>query len=71
MPEMQPLGAGGGLPLYGGGFFVAFLQLCTFYYSTAAILHFVLPRLLTLKSVQVHARSPGDVRRDALASIGG
>jgi hypothetical protein len=57
-------------PLYGGGFTVAFLQIAALYYASAALLHFVVPRLLPVQPIQQEARNPGDVRRDALGSIG-
>ena len=58
-------------PLFGGGFAVALTQLSTFYYLVAFLLHSVVPALLpSLPSVQKEPRATGDVRRDALASIG-
>jgi len=56
--------------LYGGGFLPAFSQLSLFYYSTAALLHYIAPRLLPVKGVQVQKRSPDDLSRDAFNSLG-
>ena len=57
-------------PLVGGGFFVAFAQLCTFYYACAMLLHHVVPLLVSVKSVQLEQRRSGSVVRDALYSLG-
>lgn len=57
-------------PLHGGGFLVAFAQICTFYYVAACALHFVLPSLVKLDSIQPRARKQGEARRDAFYSIG-
>jgi hypothetical protein len=54
----------------GGGFFVAYAQVCAFYYAAAALLHHVVPAVLPVKSVQVEARKEGSVERDALYSLG-
>lgn len=59
------------LPLYGGGFWVAFSQLILFYYAVGAILHYVLPRILPVKGIQQQARKRGEVLRDAVYSLGG
>ena len=58
------------LPLYGGGFWVAFLQLCAFYYPVGFALHYVVPRLVSVKAIQRQQRKDGDVLRDACYSIG-
>lgn len=58
-------------PLYGGGFRIGFLQLSLVYYTSAVFLHFVLPRLINVRSVQGSSkRQPGDLGRDALCSLG-
>ncbi|MEW5319468.1 MAG: hypothetical protein WDW38_010617 [Sanguina aurantia] len=57
-------------PLHGGGFLVAFAQICTFYYIAACALHFVLPSLVKMDSIQPRARKQGEARRDAFYSIG-
>lgn len=57
-------------PLHGGGFFVAFAQICTFYYIAACALHFVLPSLVKVENIQPRARKQGEARRDAFFSIG-
>lgn len=57
-------------PLWGGGFVVAFTQLSLFYYSLGAVLHFVLPRLSSVKAIQEQQRRPGEVSRDAFNSLG-
>ncbi|KAG2483646.1 hypothetical protein HYH03_017522 [Edaphochlamys debaryana] len=58
------------VPLYGGGFWVAFTQLVVFYYTVGALLHFVVPRIVPVKGIQVQPRKQGDVLRDAIYSIG-
>jgi hypothetical protein len=57
-------------PLYGGGFWVAYAQLCLFYYSVGALLHFVLPRLVPVHGIQQQPRKRGEVARDAFYSLG-
>jgi hypothetical protein len=56
--------------LYGGGFGLAFAQLLTFYYAAGCILHYVVPHILPVVSVQEHQRHPSDVQRDCLQSLG-
>lgn len=58
-------------PLYGGGFWVALVQLCAFYYAVGLAIHYVLPRVLSVKAIQQQPRKPGEVARDAFYSIGG
>lgn len=58
------------MPLVGGGFAVAFAQLCIFYYACGSLLHFIIPVLLPVKSVQSEPRKAGSVGRDALYSLG-
>ncbi|KAG2438498.1 hypothetical protein HXX76_005049 [Chlamydomonas incerta] len=58
------------VPLYGGGFWVAFTQLVVFYYSVGALLHSVLPRVIPVHGIQQQQRKKGEVLRDALYSIG-
>ncbi|GFR42198.1 hypothetical protein Agub_g3089 [Astrephomene gubernaculifera] len=57
-------------PLYGGGFWVAMTQLTVFYYIAGAILHFVVPRFVSVKNIQVQSRKQGEVQRDAIYSLG-
>ena len=57
-------------PLHGGGFWVAYAQLCVFYYISAALLHHVVPLLISVKTVQQEKRRGGSVTRDALYSLG-
>lgn len=49
---------------------VAFSQLCVVYYATAVLLHYIVPSIARVKSVQNRPRSSGQVRREALQSIG-
>jgi hypothetical protein len=58
------------VPLYGGGFWVAFTQLVVFYYTVGAILHSVLPRVIPVHGIQQQQRKKGEVLRDAFYSIG-
>lgn len=58
------------MPLYGGGFWVACMQLVAYYYACAAVLHFALPRLISVKGIQAQKRKHGEVLRDAVYSIG-
>lgn len=57
-------------PLYGGGFWPAFSQLCVFYYAVGALLHWAIPSLFPVQNVQQHPRKPWTVARDAFYSIG-
>lgn len=57
-------------PLFGGGLWVAVAQLSLVYYLGGAALHYVVPRLFPVKSIQVQPRPPGVVARDAFYSIG-
>lgn len=57
-------------PLYGGGFWVACMQLVAYYYACGALLHFIVPRVLNVKGIQAQKRKPGEVLRDALCSLG-
>ena len=56
--------------LYGGGYWVAFAQVCVVYYTAASILHFVVPALFPVASVQAGKRKPHQTRTEALNSIG-
>lgn len=56
--------------LYGGGFPLALVQLSVFYYTAGCILHYIVPRIFPVVSVQEHERRPGDVQRDCLHSLG-
>lgn len=58
------------LPLYGGGFLVAALQVSAVYYGTAILLHWLVPQIWSVKSIQVQPRQPGQVAREALFSLG-
>ena len=58
------------LPLYGGGFTAAFLQLTVFYYTFGVLLHYIVPLISSVKGIQEQPRKPGDVSRDALQSLG-
>jgi lathosterol oxidase len=58
------------LPLYGGGFYVAFAQACMVYYTAATILHFVVPAVVPVASVQSGKTKPGQEFREARSSIG-
>ena len=55
---------------YEGGFWVAFRQLVVFYYACGFLIHFVAPKLLPVKNIQTSERKSGEVRRDALCSLG-
>ena len=57
-------------PLTGGGFWVAFAQVALVYYGFAAAIHWVIPRFFEVESVQVGKRRPGQVKKEALLSIG-
>lgn len=57
-------------PLTGGGFWVAFAQVALVYYGFAAAIHWLIPRFFAVESVQVGKRRPGQVRKEALLSIG-
>jgi hypothetical protein len=58
------------IPLWGGGFLVAFSQLALFYYVLGTVLHFVVPLLCHVKGIQEQQRRPGEVKRDAINSLG-
>ena len=58
------------LALYGAGFFVALQQICVVYYVACIFIHWVIPRALPVQNIQVQSRQPGQVRREALASLG-
>uniref|UniRef100_A0A7S3VH27 Fatty acid hydroxylase domain-containing protein n=1 Tax=Dunaliella tertiolecta TaxID=3047 RepID=A0A7S3VH27_DUNTE len=57
-------------PLYGGGFVPAFAQLFVFYYVVGALLHWGIPLLFPVQSVQPQPRAHGSVARDAFYSLG-
>ena len=57
-------------PLYGGGFWPALAQLCLFYNSVGAILHWVVPALVPVHSIQANLHKPGVVLRDSIYSFG-
>lgn len=56
--------------LYGDGFVVAFLQATTTYFAISILLHFVVPALFNVTSVQKGDQRPGQVIREALQSLG-
>ena len=58
------------LALYGAGFFVALQQICVVYYVACIFIHWVIPRALPVQNIQVQSRQHGQVRREALASLG-
>jgi sterol desaturase/sphingolipid hydroxylase (fatty acid hydroxylase superfamily) len=57
-------------PLHGGGFCPAFFQAASFYYAVAALLAWVVPRLLPVRGIQPAPPRPGDAWRDARGSVG-
>jgi hypothetical protein len=57
-------------PLTGGGFWVAFAQVALVYYGFAAAIHWAIPVLFEVESVQVGNRRPGQVKKEALLSRG-
>ncbi|GMH38599.1 hypothetical protein BSKO_06483 [Bryopsis sp. KO-2023] len=58
------------LPLYGGGFRVAFSQLAIFYYGCGVVLHYVAPIIFRVRRIQSVERKLGEVTRDAFVSSG-
>lgn len=48
----------------------AFFQAASVYYIAAIFLHYIVPRVYTVRSVQVSSRQKGQVRREAWSSIG-
>eukprot|EP00877_Chromochloris_zofingiensis_P005495 jgi/Chrzof1/14947/Cz09g21230.t1 len=58
------------LPLYGGGFIAACVQLTALYYLAGLVLHHVIPRVFPVKGIQLQPRDKGDVARDAICSLG-
>ncbi|KAK9827400.1 hypothetical protein WJX81_007445 [Elliptochloris bilobata] len=58
------------LPLYGGGFTTAALQVAAVYYGVAFLLHCLVPLAVPVKSIQVQPRQPGQASREALYSLG-
>lgn len=59
-----------GKPLYGGGFRLAFIQASIVYYGIAIILHYCVPALFKVESVQKGKPAPNQVLREAINSIG-
>lgn len=57
-------------PLHGAGFWVAFWQVAAVYYGFAALIHWVVPAFFDVETVQVGKRRPGQVRKEALLSVG-
>ena len=66
----SPKGALTLLPLYGGGYRVAFMQVLVVYYAAASILHWVVPALVTVHSVEKGRRRPGQVAQEAWDCLG-
>lgn len=62
--------AAAALPLYGGGFCAALLQVALVYYTTAIVLHYVVPGLWQPASIQVAPRRRGQVAEEILNSLG-
>lgn len=58
------------MQLTGGGFLVALGQVTAVYYALAALLHFVVPRLLPVRSVQKGEPKMGQARTEALNCVG-
>jgi hypothetical protein len=58
------------LPVFGGGFLVAFRQLSLFYYGVCFALHTLVPWLTQPRPLQQQPRKRNDVMRDAFYSIG-
>ena len=58
------------LALYGAGFLAALQQICVVYYVACIFIHWIIPRALPVQNIQVQSRQPGQVRREALASLG-
>lgn len=58
------------IPLYGGGFCAAYVQLLIFYYSVGAVLHLVVPAILPVQGIQKQERGSSDVSRDMVSSLG-
>jgi Delta7-sterol 5-desaturase len=56
-------------PLYGGGFWVAFAQAATVYYTAATTLHYIVPAVTQVRSVQKGHPAQGQVTREAFASL--
>ena len=48
----------------------AFLQAASVYYIAAIFLHYIVPRVYKVQSVQVSSRQKGQVRREAWSSVG-
>lgn len=57
-------------PLYNGGYCVAFLQVCFVYYGASIAIHWLGPLVFAVKSIQVQPRQAGQVRREAINSLG-
>lgn len=57
-------------PLYGAGYRVACLQVATVYYGIAILLHFVVPLLFRVRSVQSGKRRPRQELQEAFNSAG-
>lgn len=48
----------------------AFVQAASVYYIAAIVLHYIVPRVYNVRSVQVSSRQKGQVRREAWSSVG-
>ena len=58
------------LRLYGDGFATAYVQCCLVYYLGAAFLRYVVPVVLPRPSVQKGKPRPGQIRKEAILSLG-
>ena len=58
------------MPLVGGGFWPAFLQVSAAYYAAAVLLHYIVPALVRVRSIQKGQRRPGQVSEEAAQSLG-
>ena len=56
-------------PLYGGGYWVAVAQIALAYYGIALVLHYVVPAVKAVRSVQKGQRREGQVLQEARDSI--
>lgn len=49
---------------------VALVQLCLVYYAAAILLHYIVPSIKRVRNIQARPPAPGQVRREALQSLG-
>lgn len=57
-------------PLYGGGYWAALGQVASVYFASAVLLHYVVPALLPMRSIQKGQRRPGQVTQEVINSLG-